>query len=75
MTGMRRKPYLLFFSALQAAGYVLLAFTVTGVMGAVLSLFLIAFSSSFCSAIAEVNLRLMLDLGLSYIDRSSGLSG
>lgn len=71
--GMRRKPYLLFFSALQALGYVLLALTVTGttltavklivnvtfcclgVIGAVLCLFVISFSSAFCSAIAEVS--------------------
>lgn len=51
--GMRRKPYLLFFAALQAIGFVLLAYGVRGVIGAVLSLFVIAFSASFCSAIAE----------------------
>ncbi|XP_053991837.1 uncharacterized protein LOC128883473 [Hylaeus volcanicus] len=70
--GLRRKPYLLFFSVLQTFGFILLGYGVHGVIGAVLSLFIIAFSASFCSAIAEA-LLVELSQGLRE-DASSGVS-
>eukprot|EP00923_Selenidium_pygospionis_P045139 GHVN01077874.1.p1 GENE.GHVN01077874.1~~GHVN01077874.1.p1 ORF type:complete len:196 (-),score=10.87 GHVN01077874.1:344-931(-) len=51
--GMRRKPYLLFFSFTESIGFVLLATVVSSVGTAVFALVVISASAAFCSTIAE----------------------
>ncbi|CUV06627.1 unnamed protein product [Cryptosporidium hominis] len=52
--GMRRKPYLIFFSILQVIGFLLLATNADTVFKAAVCLLLISLSAAFCSSIAEV---------------------
>lgn len=51
--GMRRKPYLFLFSLLQCVSFMVLAFVDLSVIQAVVVLFLISLSTSFCSTVAE----------------------
>ncbi|KAH8584255.1 folate biopterin transporter [Cryptosporidium sp. chipmunk genotype I] len=51
--GMRRKPYLIFFSILQVIGFLLLATNADTVFKAATCLLLISISAAFCSSIAE----------------------
>ncbi|OII73096.1 BT1 family protein [Cryptosporidium ubiquitum] len=51
--GMRRKPYLIFFSILQVIGFLLLATNADTVLKAATCLLLISLSAAFCSSIAE----------------------
>ncbi|QOY41083.1 Folate-biopterin transporter [Cryptosporidium parvum] len=53
IAGMRRKPYLIFFSILQVIGFLLLATNADTVFKAAVCLLLISLSAAFCSSIAE----------------------
>ncbi|KAJ1613017.1 BT1-like protein [Cryptosporidium canis] len=53
IAGMRRKPYLIFFSILQFIGFLLLATNSDSVFKAATSLLIISLSAAFCSSIAE----------------------
>ncbi|KAL8271928.1 hypothetical protein Esti_004052 [Eimeria stiedai] len=51
--GSRRKPYMVAFSLLEALGFIMLGTFPTHVVTALVSLFVISASASFCSAVAE----------------------
>lgn len=51
--GYRRKPYMVGFSLLEGLGFIMLGTFPTHILTALLSLFLISISASFCSAVAE----------------------
>eukprot|EP01069_Polyplicarium_translucidae_P011386 Polyplicarium_translucidae@DN3885_c0_g1_i1.p1 len=50
---MRRKPYIIVFSILEACGFVLLGLCTRHIAVAILALVIISTSASFCSAMAE----------------------